>query len=166
MVDWLTTRLSHVLVVTQKMLLLPQEPVIFSCSVAENIAFGTQLAKAQLEHISILLNLHADVLKLPDGYDTLLSAPGAASLLTDAMKRRIGLARVLARDSPILLLDDPVAGLDSNSKQEIFRALEGVMSGRTVCGAHEQSRMNRREGRGDARACQRQREPSRASLAI
>lgn len=137
--------------------------MIFSCSVAENIAFGTQLAKAQLEHISILLNLHADVLKLPDGYDTLLSATGAASLLTDAMKRRIGLARVLARDSPILLLDDPVAGLDSNSKQEIFRALEGVMSGRTVCGSH--SRMKRREGRGNARACQCQREPWRASLA-
>ena len=89
-------------------------------------------AKAQLEHTAILLNLHADVLKLPNGYDTMLNAPGVASLLTDAMKRRIGLARALARDAPILLLDDPVAGLDANSKQEIFRALEGVMSGRTV----------------------------------
>lgn len=142
------------LVITDDVRLLPQEPVIFSCSVAENIAFGTQLAKAQLEHIAILLNLHADVLKLPNGYDTMLNAPGAASLLTDAMKRRIGLARVLARDAPILLLDDPVAGLDTNSKQEIFRALEGVMSGRTVRRVSRSREMRRGVGIGHfTRAC-------------
>ena len=106
--------------------------MIFSTSVADNIAFGTHLAKAQMEQISISLNLHADVLKLPNGYDTVLSSKSDSAFLTPAVRRRIALARVLARDAPILLLDDPAAGLDANTKQEIFRALEGVIHGRTV----------------------------------
>ena len=48
------------------------------------------------------------------------------------MRHRIALARVLAKDAPILLLDDPAAGLDANTRAEIFRSLEGVMPGRTV----------------------------------
>jgi len=111
-----------------------QEPVIFTTTVVENISFGTHLTKAQLEHICISLNLHADILKLPNGYDTLLGGPTTkvSSLITPSVRRRIALARVLAKDAPILLLDDPGAGLDANTRLEIFRALEGVMSGRTV----------------------------------
>jgi len=53
--------------------------------------------QAQLEHISISLNLHADILKLPNGYDTLLSGATGQSFITPSVRRRIALARVLAK---------------------------------------------------------------------
>jgi hypothetical protein len=53
---------------------LSQEPVLFSATVAENISFGSNVSTAALEHLCIAIGLHAEVLKLPNGYDTKLSS--------------------------------------------------------------------------------------------
>ena len=112
--------------------LVAQEPVIFAASVADNMSLGTHASQTQLEQIAVALNLHADILRLPEGYQSNLAGPGVAALLSPSVRRRIAIARVLAKDAPILLLDDPGQEMEAGERQELFRVLEGAMAGRTV----------------------------------
>jgi subfamily B ATP-binding cassette protein MsbA len=67
---------------------------------------------------------------MPKGYDTNVGERG--STLSGGQRQRIGIARVMVRDSPILLLDEPTAALDSESEKLVIEALETLMKGRTV----------------------------------
>ena len=77
-----------------------------------------------------LANADEFIARMPKGYDTMVGERG--STLSGGQRQRIGIARVMVRNSPILLLDEPTAALDSESEKLVVEALEALMKGRTV----------------------------------
>jgi subfamily B ATP-binding cassette protein MsbA len=108
-----------------------QDTVLFRGTIAENIAFGRPDCTAE-EIISAAKLANADefIAKMPDGYKTMVGERGAT--LSGGQRQRIGIARVMIRNSPILLLDEPTAALDTESEQIVIDALERLMKGKTV----------------------------------
>ncbi len=111
--------------------LVPQDVALFADTVAENIQYGE--SHASLEQIeAAAVAAHADefIRELPQGYETRLGERGVT--LSGGQRQRIALARALLRDAPILLLDEATSSLDAESEQEVQKALEEVMLGRTT----------------------------------
>jgi subfamily B ATP-binding cassette protein MsbA len=77
-----------------------------------------------------MANADEFISKMPMGYETPVGERGAA--LSGGQRQRIGIARVMVRDSPVLLLDEPTAALDSESERLVIDALEKLMKGKTV----------------------------------
>ena len=77
-----------------------------------------------------LANADEFIARMPNGYDTPVGERGVT--LSGGQRQRIGIARVMVRNSPILLLDEPTAALDSESEKLVIDALEKLMKGRTV----------------------------------
>jgi subfamily B ATP-binding cassette protein MsbA len=108
-----------------------QDTVLFRGTILENIAFGRPGAtRAEIVDAARLANADEFISKMPKGYDTMVGERG--STLSGGQRQRIGIARVMVRDSPILLLDEPTAALDSESEKLVIEALERLMKGRTV----------------------------------
>jgi ABC-type multidrug transport system fused ATPase/permease subunit len=108
-----------------------QDTVLFRGTVADNIAFGRPGATRQ-QVIAAARAANADefIQQMSAGYDTMVGE--GAQLLSGGQRQRIGIARVMLRDSPILLLDEPTAALDSESERTVIEALERLMQNRTV----------------------------------
>lgn len=108
-----------------------QETVLFRGTIAENIAFGRPGAsREEIIKAAELANAHEFISKMAQGYDTMVGERG--STLSGGQRQRIGIARVMVRNNPILLLDEPTAALDSESEKLVIEALERLMKGRTV----------------------------------
>ncbi len=108
-----------------------QETVLFRGTIFENIAFGRpQATKDEVIAAAKLANADEFISRMPLGYDTLVGERG--STLSGGQRQRIGIARVMVRNSPILLLDEPTAALDSESEKLVIDALEKLMKGKTV----------------------------------
>jgi ABC-type multidrug transport system fused ATPase/permease subunit len=108
-----------------------QDTVLFRGTIAENIAFGRPAATSdEIIAAAKLANAHEFITKMPNGYNTMVGERGAT--LSGGQRQRIGIARVMVRNSPILLLDEPTAALDTESEQLVIDALERLMKGRTV----------------------------------
>ena len=108
-----------------------QDTVLFRGTILENIAFGRPDAtKDEIIAAAKLANAHDFIMTMPNGYDTLVGDRG--STLSGGQRQRIGIARVMVRNSPILLLDEPTAALDSESEKLVIDALEKLMKGKTV----------------------------------
>ncbi len=108
-----------------------QDTVLFHGTILENIAFGRPNATRQeIVDAAKLANADEFIARMPKGYDTMVGERG--STLSGGQRQRIGIARVMVRNSPILLLDEPTAALDSESEKLVIEALERLMKGRTV----------------------------------
>jgi subfamily B ATP-binding cassette protein MsbA len=108
-----------------------QDTILFRGTIAENIAFGRPGAmREEIVAAAKLANADEFISRMPLGYDTLVGDRG--STLSGGQRQRIGIARVMVRNSPILLLDEPTAALDSESEKLVIDALEKLMKGRTV----------------------------------
>ena len=108
-----------------------QDTLLFYGSIAENIAYGKPAAtKEEIINAARLANAEEFILKMPHGYDTLVGERGVT--LSGGQRQRIGIARAVIRDSPILVLDEPTASLDTESERLVMDALEKLMAGRTV----------------------------------
>lgn len=117
--------------VRRRMALVPQDPAIFSMSVAENIRYGRPDASdAEVQDAAKAAAAHAFIDALPQGYATHLGSRGVT--LSGGQRQRIAIARAILRDAPILLLDEATSALDSESEQEVQRALEALSQGRTT----------------------------------
>jgi subfamily B ATP-binding cassette protein MsbA len=108
-----------------------QDTVLFHGTIFENIAFGNPHAsREQVISAAKLANADEFISRMPQGYETPVGERG--STLSGGQRQRIGIARVMVRNSPILLLDEPTAALDSESEKLVVEALETLMKGRTV----------------------------------
>jgi ABC-type multidrug transport system fused ATPase/permease subunit len=108
-----------------------QDTILFRGTIRDNIAFGRPDASiAEITAAAKLANAHDFITSMPLGYDTLVGDRG--STLSGGQRQRIGIARVVIRNSPILLLDEPTAALDSESEKLVIEALERVTKGKTV----------------------------------
>ena len=110
---------------------ISQDPFLFSASVRENIAFGApQLGDADVERIARLAQAHEFVERLPDGYDTIIGERGIT--LSGGQRQRLAIARALAVDPRILILDDATASVDATTEAKIRVGLREAMRNRTT----------------------------------
>jgi ATP-binding cassette subfamily B protein len=110
---------------------IAQDPFLFSTTVRDNIAFGLpELTDAQIERVARLAQAHEFVERLPQGYDTVIGERGIT--LSGGQRQRIAIARALAVDPRILILDDATASVDATTEAKIRTGLREVMSGRTT----------------------------------
>ncbi|KAJ8920066.1 hypothetical protein NQ315_011720 [Exocentrus adspersus] len=111
-----------------------QEPILFSCSIKDNILYGAndpeQVPEEELVQVSKEANVYEFVQQLPDGFDTVVGERGV--MLSGGQKQRVAIARALVKDPRILLLDEATSALDAQSERLVQEALERVMRGRTV----------------------------------
>jgi ATP-binding cassette subfamily B protein len=110
---------------------IPQDPFLFSTTVRENIAFGRpDLSVEEIERVSQLAQAHEFVERLPQGYETVIGERGIT--LSGGQRQRIAIARALALDPRILILDDATASVDATTEAQIRTGLREVMRGRTT----------------------------------
>jgi ATP-binding cassette subfamily B multidrug efflux pump len=111
--------------------LVPQEPFLFSMSIADNIRFGnTSSTNEEVEKFSKIAQLHDDVLTFTDKYDTLLGERGIT--LSGGQKQRLAIARALIKNPSILILDDALSAVDTQTEDKLIKELNYVMEGRTT----------------------------------
>lgn len=111
--------------------IVPQEPVLLSTTVAENIAYGRpEATRQQIERAAAEAEADEFIRALPQGYDTPIGERGV--LLSGGQRQRLALARAFVKDVPILILDEPTAALDAETEAAVLRALERLRKGRTV----------------------------------
>ena len=110
---------------------VPQDPVLFSTSIAENIGYAKPGAtKDELIAAAQAANAHEFIIRLPQGYDTQVGERGVQ--LSGGQRQRIAIARAFLKDSPVLILDEPTSSVDMETEAVIVEALERLQQGRTV----------------------------------
>ena len=108
-----------------------QDVILFSSSIAENIAYARPEATSEeIEAAARLANAHDFICSLPEGYDTQIGDRGMR--LSGGERQRISLARAFLKDAPILLLDEPTSSLDKANETAITECIDILMRGRTV----------------------------------
>jgi ABC-type multidrug transport system fused ATPase/permease subunit len=108
-----------------------QETVLFRGTIRENIAYGRPGASdEEVIAASKVANADEFISRMPNGYDSVVGERG--DTLSGGQRQRIGIARAVIRDSPIMILDEPTAALDTESERLVIEGLERLMKGRTV----------------------------------
>jgi ATP-binding cassette subfamily B protein len=126
-----------------KIAYVPQEPLLFHRSIAENISYGKPTADTRaIKAVGKTAYVDEFVGELSNGYDTLVGEKGVK--LSGGQRQRVAVARALLKDAPILVLDEATSALDSRSEQYIQKALWELMKGRTaIVIAHRLSTIQR-----------------------
>ena len=110
---------------------VPQEAFLFSESVRDNIAFGRMsAADADIAACARLAGLDTDIAEFPEGYDTMVGERGVT--LSGGQRQRATIARALLVDPPILILDDVLSAVDTETEERILSQLADVMKTKTT----------------------------------
>ncbi len=109
---------------------LLQDTILFTGSVRDNIAYGTDADMGRIREVTEAAGALRFVQSLPDGFDTMLGPGGVG--LSGGQRQRIGIARVLLRNPPVVVLDEPTTGLDAESEVQVMAGLERLIDGRTT----------------------------------
>jgi ATP-binding cassette subfamily B protein len=110
---------------------VPQETFLFSERIRENIAFGMDSATdAEIRNAADAANIAADIEGFPEGYETMVGERGIT--LSGGQKQRTAIARALIRHPRILILDDALSSVDTQTEDKILNHLRDVMRGRTT----------------------------------
>jgi ATP-binding cassette subfamily B protein len=127
----------------QQFSIVLQDPMLFSTSVAANIAYADPRAsRADVIRAAKLANAHEFIERLPQGYDTRIGDGGA--MLSGGERQRLAIARAFLKDTPMLILDEPTSAVDVRTEQLIMEALNTLMAGRTAfMVAHRMSTLER-----------------------
>lgn len=108
-----------------------QDVFVFDASLRENIAYGNpDAADEDIERVARTAQMHDFILSLPNGYDTPVGERGVQ--LSGGQRQRLALARVLLKDSPILIFDEPTSSVDAATETEMQKALDEARRGRTT----------------------------------
>ncbi|HSM87800.1 MAG TPA: ABC transporter ATP-binding protein [Candidatus Limnocylindrales bacterium] len=108
-----------------------QEPVVFSATVAENIAYGrNDASREEIMESARAARAHDFIMALPDGYDTRIGDAGCR--LSGGQRQRLAIARAYLKDAPVLIFDEPTSAVDIHTEQEIMLATEQLVRGRTT----------------------------------
>lgn len=112
--------------------IVEQEPFLFSRTIRENITYGVSrdVSDEEVARVARAAAIHDVILSFPDGYDTLVGERGVT--LSGGQKQRVTLARTLLKDARILILDDAVSAVDTETEAAIQHALDGLMANRTT----------------------------------
>ncbi|XP_047086047.1 uncharacterized protein LOC124697507 [Lolium rigidum] len=116
----------------QKVSIVSQEPVLFNCSIEENIAYGLEgkASSADVEKAAKMANAHDFICSFPDQYKTVVGERGIR--LSGGQKQRVAIARALLMNPRVLLLDEATSALDAESEYLVQDAMDSLMAGRTV----------------------------------
>ena len=109
---------------------LQQDTILFSGTIRENIAYGREAPAWRIAECAELAGATEFIASFPEGLDTVLGPGGAG--LSGGQRQRIGVARVLLRDPPVLVLDEPTTGLDAESERRVLDGVFSLMNGRTT----------------------------------
>ena len=122
---------------------MPQEPLLFGGTVAENIAYGRLDATPdEIAAAARAANAHGFISELPQGYETIVGERGVR--LSGGQRQRIAIARAILKDPRVLILDEATSSLDNESEAAIQAALDGLLRGRTtIVIAHRLSTIER-----------------------
>ncbi|XP_010015577.1 PREDICTED: bile salt export pump isoform X3 [Nestor notabilis] len=132
LIDGHDTTKINVQFLRSKIGIVSQEPVLFDCSIADNIKYGSTAKEVTMEKVieaAQKAQLHDFVMSLPNKYETNVGAQG--SQLSRGQKQRIAIARAIIRDPKILLLDEATSALDTESEKTVQEALDKAREGRT-----------------------------------
>jgi ABC-type multidrug transport system fused ATPase/permease subunit len=130
-VDGLDVRSVTLSSLRSQVSLVLQDTVLLNGTIAQNIAYGVELATMDdIEAAARMANAHAFIKAMPDGYETNVGERG--STLSGGQRQRIAIARAFIRQTPLLILDEPTTGLDLESTQLVLAALRNLMDGRTT----------------------------------
>uniref|UniRef100_A0A8C0DWR6 Bile salt export pump n=1 Tax=Balaenoptera musculus TaxID=9771 RepID=A0A8C0DWR6_BALMU len=132
MIDGHDTKNVNVQFLRSKIGIVSQEPVLFACSIVDNIKYGDNTKEIPTEKVieaAKQAQLHDFVMSLPEKYETNVGSQG--SQLSRGEKQRIAIARAIVRDPKILLLDEATSALDTESEKTVQVALDKAREGRT-----------------------------------
>ncbi len=129
-VDGMDSRSLKITSLREQIAVVLQEPFLLPLTIAQNIAYGSELRMADVEAASTAAHAHEFIGDLPNGYDTVIGERGAS--LSGGQKQRLAIARALYRDAPILILDEPTSALDPETEQILVESWERLRAGRTT----------------------------------
>ncbi len=110
---------------------VPQDSFLFSDTVENNIAFGADNADTEaIQAAAAAADVHENILDFPQGYQTLLGERGVT--VSGGQKQRISIARALMKDAPILILDDSLSAVDTDTEERILKRLKELRKGKTT----------------------------------
>jgi ATP-binding cassette subfamily B protein len=123
----------------EKIAYVPQEHLLFSRSIRDNVAFGKpEASEEEIRRVLALAEMTSDLAQFPEGLDTLVGEKGV--MLSGGQKQRISIARALLLDADILILDDSLSAVDARTEEKILQHLREERAGKTtIIAAHRLS---------------------------
>jgi len=130
-VDGVDVRQYEIRSLRERIAIVPQDPVLFSGTIAENLRYGRLDATTEeIEEAARAAHAHEFVLRLSKKYETRIAEAGAG--LSGGERQRLSVARAILKNAPILILDEPTSSLDAISEEIVFEALRKLRAGRTT----------------------------------
>ena len=130
-IDGLDARRYRLRALRERIALVPQDPVLFEGTVADNIRYGRlEAADGEIEEAARAARIHETIDRLPLGYATPVAEAGKT--LSGGERQRLGIARALLKDAPILILDEPTSAVDTIAEAAVFDNLRALRGGRTT----------------------------------
>lgn len=110
---------------------VPQDAFLFSDTIKNNIQFGKENAtQEEIEHYAKIADVHKNIVRFDKGYDTILGERGIT--LSGGQKQRVSIARALIKDAPVLLLDDCLSAVDTETEERILNNLKDISAKKTT----------------------------------
>jgi ATP-binding cassette subfamily B protein len=109
---------------------VPQDVFLFSTTIAENISFGQDgMSTEQIMQAAKMADVYENIMEFPDQFETILGERGVT--LSGGQKQRVSIARALAKNPSMLILDDCLSAVDTHTEHKILNNLKKIMVGKT-----------------------------------